>query len=132
MDTAVERAARRAKPYDLSDGKGLYLHVSPSGTKIWRYRFLWNGKAQTLTVGHYPSTSIAQARQAERTRATRLWRASTLAMSKGKPPTKVVVPAPTTFEALAREWHELQTSKWSLVHAAARPPFAPSMRRAKS
>ena len=32
----VETAKSRAKPYNLIDIAGLYLHVRVSGTKVWR------------------------------------------------------------------------------------------------
>jgi hypothetical protein len=36
---AVRNATPKDKSYKLTDGKGLYLHISPSGKKTWRYRF---------------------------------------------------------------------------------------------
>lgn len=115
--TAVERAARRGKVYDLRDGEGLYLHVTPSGSKIWRYRFLWNGKAQTLTIGHYPATSIAQARQARIDARNQVLAGINPCDLKRQTLAETRRARADTFEALAREWHELQTSKWSTVHA---------------
>ena len=56
----VERAARRSKPYELRDGKGLFLRVTPSGTKGWRYRYEWKGKEQSLVLGHQPISILTQ------------------------------------------------------------------------
>jgi hypothetical protein len=41
MLTATEcrNAKPKDRPYKLTDGKGLYLEVKPSGVKAWRYRF---------------------------------------------------------------------------------------------
>ena len=38
-DTKCRNARPKDKPFKLTDGKGLYLEVKPSGGKAWRYRF---------------------------------------------------------------------------------------------
>jgi hypothetical protein len=35
-DTAIKKAKAAEKPYSMSDGKGLYLWLTPSGGKLWR------------------------------------------------------------------------------------------------
>jgi hypothetical protein len=35
----VKNAKPTAKPYKLADGGGLYLEVTPSGSKFWRMKF---------------------------------------------------------------------------------------------
>lgn len=57
------RAAKSAqKAYKLFDGSSLYLFVSPTGAKIWRYTYRIEGKAQTAILGPYPLLSLADAR----------------------------------------------------------------------
>lgn len=57
------KAKPGAKPVKLSDGKGLYLLVTPAGPKLrrWKYRVL--GKEKILALGAYPTVSLAQARE---------------------------------------------------------------------
>jgi hypothetical protein len=50
------------KPKKVFDGHGLFLFVSPSGSKIWRMTYRKDGKAQTVVVGPYPLVSLAEAR----------------------------------------------------------------------
>lgn len=50
------------KPKKIFDGLGLFLFVSPTGAKIWRYTYRVEGKAQTATLGPYPLLSLADAR----------------------------------------------------------------------
>lgn len=50
----------------LSDGGGMFLQVAVSGSKSWRYAFRLSGKQQLLTIGSYPSVSLADARSAHR------------------------------------------------------------------
>jgi hypothetical protein len=44
----VEKAPPKAGPYRLTDGEGLYLLVQPSGTKLWRWNYRYDGKQQTM------------------------------------------------------------------------------------
>lgn len=59
----------RKTPGYHHDGAGLYLQISPSGTKSWIYRFTLNGKTREMGLGGYPTFSLAEAR--ERTQAQR-------------------------------------------------------------
>jgi integrase len=60
-------AAKSAKPgekaYKLADGGGLYLEVYPNGSKMWRLKYRRAGGKETrVSLGPYPSVSIAEAR----------------------------------------------------------------------
>lgn len=46
-----------------SDGGGLYLRISPSGTKSWIFRFGFNGKYSDLGLGALGVISLAAARK---------------------------------------------------------------------
>ena len=37
-DTRIRNATKKAKPYKLTDDKGLYIENRPTGAKLWRYR----------------------------------------------------------------------------------------------
>lgn len=49
--------------YKVYDGGGLYLEVSPSGARLWRFRYRAHGKDKRLALGSYPETSLASARK---------------------------------------------------------------------
>lgn len=61
-DTAIRTAKPRAKPLKLSDGGGLFLLVAPTGGKLWRYSYRFDGKQKTLALGSYPDTTLKDAR----------------------------------------------------------------------
>lgn len=61
--TALQ-VSRATKPGLLSDGGGLYLNVSASGSKSWLYRYMLRGKAREMGLRSYPSVSLEQAREA--------------------------------------------------------------------
>jgi integrase len=47
----------------LGDGGGLYLRVTPSGTKNWVFRYTQHHKAHWMGLGPYPQISLADARR---------------------------------------------------------------------
>jgi hypothetical protein len=59
----VKNAKPKTKPYKLFDGGGLYLELTPGGSKRWhlKYRQL-NGSENRLSFGLYPDISLADAR----------------------------------------------------------------------
>lgn len=61
-DTAIKKAKPGIKPVKLSDGKGMYLLVSPAGSKLWRWKYRVLGKEKVMSLGAYPDVSLAQAR----------------------------------------------------------------------
>ena len=57
------------KDLRLADGKGLFLFVprkkegQKDGSKLWRFRFLWEGGPQEISFGAYPRVSLEEARK---------------------------------------------------------------------
>lgn len=56
--TEVKQAKPQEKPRKLSDGGGLYLLVTPSGAKYWRYKYRFGGKEKVLSLGGYPEEGL--------------------------------------------------------------------------
>ena len=48
----------------LMDGAGLYLEVSPAGSKRWFWKFYPEGKESRLALGSYPEVTLKKARAA--------------------------------------------------------------------
>ncbi|MDX8510215.1 tyrosine-type recombinase/integrase [Mesorhizobium captivum] len=63
-----------SKLQKLSDGGGLQLWIQPSGTRLWRLAYRFDGKQKLLSLGSYPVLSLADAREA-RDEAKRLLKA---------------------------------------------------------
>lgn len=114
----TEMQVRNAKPkdkaYKLFDGGGLYLHVQPSGSRIWRLKFRQpDGKENLLTFGPYPEITLQDARE-KRLEARRL-------MLQGVNPARqrddakrlMAERAANTFEKIAREWYANKVPTWS-------------------
>ena len=66
----TDSTLRGAKPsqatYKLSDGGGLYCEINPTGSKLWRVNYRFNGKQRTLYLPSYPEMSLQAARDALR------------------------------------------------------------------
>lgn len=57
-DTTLRGLKAQSKPYKVTDGAGLYVVISPTGTKTFRYDYRLDGKRETLTLGRYaPGTA---------------------------------------------------------------------------
>ena len=63
-DRQIKNAKPKIKAYKLTDGGGLYLHITPAGGKLWKLDYAIDGKRKTLSIGKYPSISLAEARAA--------------------------------------------------------------------
>jgi integrase len=62
-DTEIKRAKAAEKAYSMGDGGGLYLWVKPTGGKLWRWSYRFEGKEKLMSLGKYPDVSLAQARE---------------------------------------------------------------------
>jgi putative restriction endonuclease len=85
-DTKIRTTKAEAKPYSLQDGSGLYLEVRPSGAKYWRER---ERVRKLVKQGINPT----QEKKTERIRQ--------------------IHERSNTFEAVAREWLDRKSVKWS-------------------
>ncbi|RII28905.1 MAG: integrase [Geobacter sp.] len=111
----VNNAKQREKEYKLADGGGLYLLVTPTGGKLWRLKYSWDGKERLLSFGAYPAVNISDARQC-RDDAKKLL-ANGVDPSKARKAQKMAraESAANSFEVLALEWHGKQI-QWSDSH----------------
>lgn len=116
-DTACKSAKPREKPYKLSDSAGMYLEVTPHGSKLWRLKYRFAGKEKRLAFGVYPEVSLADARE-EREKARKLIKSGIdPSHVKQEEKRKLHHNAETTFEAVAREWHENRKAAWTPTYA---------------
>lgn len=101
----------------LADSGGLYLEVSPAGSKRWFWKYRKDGKEGRLALGSYPAVGLTAARRARD--------AAKLQKADGTDPVQVrkveklkaVNPAGDTFKVVALEWFEKQEPHWSEAHA---------------
>jgi len=63
---SAREVATKTKPGIYGDGGGLYLKVSPSGTKSWVFRYWSGGRRHALGLGPYHTVTLAEAREKAR------------------------------------------------------------------
>ena len=62
-DTAIRTAKPGPKAKKMADGGGLYLLINPNGSRWWRFDYRFGGKRKTLSMGVYPTVTLAEARE---------------------------------------------------------------------
>jgi integrase len=115
-DTKVRTTKPTEKPQKLFDGGGLFLLVTPTGGRLWRFKYRFGGSEKLLSIGTYPETSLAEARQ-RRDQASALL-AKGIDPSETKKAQKAAGNQETeTFEIIAREWYAKFSPSWASSHA---------------
>ena len=117
-DMQIRRAKPEAKAYTLGDGQGLSLLIEPNGSKSWRFRYRFAGKPKVISLGVYPTITLAEARS-RRDDARKL-------VAEGKNPSEVrkeqkialQTESESAFEKIATEWHHMKSAKWSEGYAS--------------
>ena len=62
IDSSIRNLRPNGTRYRKADGGGLFLEVGPTGSKVWRLAYRFEGRQRTMVVGNYPSVSLAKAR----------------------------------------------------------------------
>jgi len=116
-DTQIKSAKPGPKTTRLFDEKGLYLEISPSGGKWWRFKYRFNGKEKRLSLGVYPDVSLKDAR--DRRDDARKLVVNGIDPSEHRKATKAaqIENATNSFEMVAREWYAKHSPTWVKNHA---------------
>lgn len=61
-EVAIRALQPKEKPYKRSDSRGLYVLVSTTGAKLWRWKYRLRGKELLLSFGAHPEVSLREAR----------------------------------------------------------------------
>ena len=101
----------------FTDSGGMYLQVSPAGSKRWFLKYRIAGAEKQLALGSYPDVTLTAARKARE--------AAKLQKSEGCDPVqarkieklKSLTPAGDTFKATALEWYAMKLDGWSSHYA---------------
>jgi integrase len=101
-DIQIKRVKSRAKAHKVSDGGGLFLWVTPSGGKIWRWTYRHEGKAKLMAFGKYPDVSLSLARE-RHTEARKLLATGIDPMAQRKAEKAAVE---NSFQNIATLWRE--------------------------
>ena len=128
-DTAIRKAMPGPKTRKLSDGKGLYLELSPAGGRWWRLKYRIAGVEKRISLGTYPETSLKAAR--EKMEEARALVAQGIDPSQARKAAKQEaahqdeqaqreaqgLPLHGSFESVAREWFDTRKDEWAPTYA---------------
>jgi integrase len=101
----------------LADSGGLYLEVSPNGSRRWFWKYRKDGKEGRMALGSYPAVSLSAARKARD--AARLTKDGGVdpVQARKVDKLKATNPAGETFRVVVWEWFDKQSPHWSEAHA---------------
>ena len=101
----------------FADSGGLYLEVTPNGSKRWFLKYRIGGKEKRLALGGYPAVGVTAARRARD--AAKVQKAEGVDPAQARKVKKLVAanPAGDSFKVVALEWYEKQELHWSEAHA---------------
>jgi integrase len=90
----------------MGDGGGLYLWVKPTGGKLWRWSYRFDGKEKLMSLGKYPDVSLAQARE-RHSEARKLFATGVDPMAQRKAEkTAEKAAIENSFQSVAAQWLE--------------------------
>jgi integrase len=105
-DTEIKKAKAKEKAYSMGDGGGLYLWVKPTGGKLWRWSYRFDGKEKLMSLGKYPDVSLAQARE-RHSEARKLFATGVDPMAQRKAEkTAEKAAIENSFQSVAAQWLE--------------------------
>ncbi len=117
----ARNAKPKEKPYKISDSEGLYLHITETGSKLWRFKYRFDDdgrgkKEKLLALGKYPEISLHDARQ-RRDDARKLLANNVDPGAVRKAQKQAKIEDTETFEVISREWHNKFKPTWAEGHA---------------
>ena len=113
----IKNMKPQAKTLRLSDGRGMYFEIAPSGGKWWRFKYRIDGKEKRISLGVYPDVGLAEAR--DKRDAARKLVAAGIDPAGHRKVEKVALEESTenTFEVIAREWFSMFSKYWVAGHS---------------
>lgn len=108
-DTSIRNAKPKDKPYKLYDERGLFLQVTPSGGKWWRFKYRLGDKEKLLSLGTYPDVSLLAARQKRDEAKKLLAEGIDPSLEKQRAKQQSAIDANMTFEKVANDWLDIKS-----------------------
>jgi integrase len=105
-DVAIRAAKPREKAYKMFDERGLFLLVTPTGSKLWRFKYMFEGREKLLSFGNFPDVPLRVARD-KRDEARRTLSAAEPVDPSAKRQADRAARA-DTFGLIAEEWLQMK------------------------
>ncbi len=113
----IRPAKLEAKAYTLGDGLGLGLLIESNGNKSWRFRYRFVGNPEMISPGftrrsHLQMLALVVMKLGSWSRKER----TLVRFEKRK--LALQTESENAFEYIAREWHQMKSTKWSAGYAS--------------
>ncbi|MCA0909813.1 tyrosine-type recombinase/integrase [Qipengyuania gaetbuli] len=105
-ETRLRALKVKDKSYKVADQRGLYVEVTPAGSKLWRFRYRVGKIEKKLSIGSYPEVSLKQARDATYEARQAVASGGDPALEKRKRKIREEFLTAQTFATVAREYIE--------------------------
>ena len=118
-DAKLRNLRATGKIQKIADGEGLYIHVTPSGSKLWRIAYRFGGKQKLFSLGDYPAVSLRDAR-AKLVEVKSVLSRGLDPNEKKKEDKRVAAASKIysqSFEEVARAWIQSKIETWRPSHA---------------
>ncbi|MGX5858283.1 tyrosine-type recombinase/integrase [Dyadobacter jiangsuensis] len=116
-DRAIKHVQPKEKSFKIFDGAGLFIEVMPNGSKLWRFKYTYHGKEKRISLGQYPTVSLAEARNQRFQLRKQLTADLDPSIEKQKLRLHNLLNAENTFKAVAVEWHATKQNTWTKKHS---------------
>lgn len=103
-DASIRALKAKASSYSVTDEKGLSLQISAGGSKLWRFRYQFGGKARILSFGSYPEVPLAEARRRRESARADVQAGIDPGVERKKAKLLAVLASGNTFGAIAEEY----------------------------
>ena len=115
-DIICKNAKPKEKTYKLTDQGGLYLEISPSGSKYFRQKYYFAGKEKRIALGVYPNVKLKDARLKQDEIKKLLSDGIDPAEKRKRDKIAVIINKENSFEAISGEWLSKHRELWSDKH----------------
>ncbi len=113
----IKAAKPTGKPFKLSDTGRLYLLVSATGAKHWKWNYRLDNKDCTYSLGQYPAVSLAEAREARDAARKLVAQGIHPLQYKKEQQYKSKLDTAATFWSVCEEWIAQKKIKWTERYA---------------
>ncbi|WP_454442102.1 integrase domain-containing protein [Vibrio bathopelagicus] len=118
-DTEIRNSKAQVKEYVIYDGNNLTLSIRPSGKKVWlfTYKRPFTKKRTKITIGQYPTITLAQARAKREDFNSLLSQDIDPLEYRDEQQRKGIEEAENTLKSIAKKWIEVKESEVSKDYA---------------
>ncbi len=97
----------------IHDGLGLYLFITDKDAKYWRFKSRFQGKGILLSLGTYPTVSLAEARVKTLEMVSLIKSGVNPAENRKAQKAAITEASANSFEVVAREWQAVKMQEFT-------------------